>query len=470
MNKIVKNIISTYSSNVINKFMSFALLIIIARKFDVLVFGLVSFATVFIDYFSVLASLGIESIAIRNLSKNRSLRNAYYSNVLILRIVLSILALILIIVSALIIGYKDIKLWLILLYGVNMFLSAFNVNWIFSSHEKLELTAASRTINNIVMFGVLMMFLRYSTSILMLPIMQIFSTSITIVMEYIIYIRVFGRLKYIFKKKLFAGILRSSIPIGISTILIKICNNSSILFLSFMTSDLSVGLYNAAFRLIYMIQTIADLFFVTLYPTMSNLVNKIESFEKVCSIAIKIMAIVALPIFIGGLILADKIILHLYGTGYINSVLTFRLLLVYLLTSYIGGIFGYVIMIKRKESTLLKMVFINSVLNVLLNLILIPKYGIEGAAISTIVPTSALFFFWLREYRKVVNTRYYSLIKLPAIAAIIMGIFLYFINIPNLYVSILVGFLIYSITIYCFGELKVFLELKEIKFKAETIL
>src|SRR3989339_1580120 len=180
MNKIVKNIISTYSSNVINKFMSFALLIIIARKFDVLVFGLVSFATVFIDYFSVLASLGIESIAIRNLSKNRSLRNAYYSNVLILRIVLSILALILIIVSALIIGYKDIKLWLILLYGVNMFLSAFNVNWIFSSHEKLELTAASRTINNIVMFGVLMMFLRYSTSILMLPIMQIFSTSITI--------------------------------------------------------------------------------------------------------------------------------------------------------------------------------------------------------------------------------------------------------------------------------------------------
>ncbi len=87
--KIAKNTLVLLISQIINYVLAFFYMIYIARYLGAEGFGILSFALAFTGIFSILADLGLNTLTVREIARDTSLTSKYFSNTLIIKIILS---------------------------------------------------------------------------------------------------------------------------------------------------------------------------------------------------------------------------------------------------------------------------------------------------------------------------------------------------------------------------------------------
>ncbi|EKE05577.1 MAG: hypothetical protein ACD_19C00208G0001, partial [uncultured bacterium] len=97
------------------------------------------------------------------------------------------------------------------------------------------------------------------------------------------------------------------------------------------------------------------------------------------------MLIVVFPISVGIAVLAKDIVLYLYTPEFVNSILPLQILVGGLVFSFIGFPIGAFLNACDKQKTQTAIVGFAMVINIALNLLLIPNFGVVGAAISALV-------------------------------------------------------------------------------------
>jgi O-antigen/teichoic acid export membrane protein len=220
------------------------------------------------------------------------------------------------------------------------------------------------------------------------------------------------------------------------------------LILSAMQGEVVVGLYNASYRLITVLLFIQLIFSYTLYPVMSKQFNSSKealriSFEK----GLKILMMVALPIGIGTVLIADKVILLVYGKEFLGSVIALQILIWSTVLVFARTPYGVLLGASRRQLTYTKIIILAVILNIILNLLFIPLYSYVGAGIALIITDSIILVLSIIATRaefSIKTSTKIDLIKI-VIASVIMGISMnYFINL-NLFLVILLGSMIYII-------------------------
>ena len=109
------------------------------------------------------------------------------------------------------------------------------------------------------------------------------------------------------------------------------------------------------------------------------------------------MVFLALPLVIGGMTLTPKIIDFVYDLRYFPSILAFQILLIMAALSYICNPFAQALIVSNQQKRLFWITSSGAIINIGLNLILIPKYSLYGAAFTTVV-TLFLIFFLLYKF------------------------------------------------------------------------
>jgi O-antigen/teichoic acid export membrane protein len=179
-----------------------------------------------------------------------------------------------------------------------------------------------------------------------------------------------------------------------------ILGQTDVVMLGVMRGANEVGLYAVANRLAFLMTYVMTASNMILMPVMSRLYanGEKERLQKTLSRAIHISFFLALPV---GLILifSGKSILIVFGHGFTNAQPALAILAVgRLLDVSIGVGSGALVLIVAGAEKLVARIFLYaSIMNVIMNMVLIPKYGISGAAIASVV---ALF---LAEIVLVVN-------------------------------------------------------------------
>ena len=151
-------------------------------------------------------------------------------------------------------------------------------------------------------------------------------------------------------------------------------------------------------------------------------------------------------------VLSQDIILSLYTAEYTNSILPLQILLAGLVFSYMSFPIGAFLNACNRQSTQTLIVFIVMVVNIILNLILIPKIGVVGASISALVGNVCLTVFGYIILPRIVKISHWflfkSLVQIFA-SAVVMGIGVYFINqISHYTIAILTGVVIYPVMLF----------------------
>lgn len=185
--------------------------------------------------------------------------------------------------------------------------------------------------------------------------------------------------------------LAFSSPLLFSGIIGTVLGWSDTAFIGYFMSDTSVGFYNAALPTALLIMLPYQALKSLVLPSMSELANRNEDeeFSDTLKTVTRWTTILGFPAFIIMFLFSDQVLHILFGAEYRQASSALVILAAgYLFSSSIGHLDEAIKSISE-TSLLLKNSIANLALNIVLNIVLIPIYGIVGAAIAT--TTSIIF-------------------------------------------------------------------------------
>jgi O-antigen/teichoic acid export membrane protein len=190
-----------------------------------------------------------------------------------------------------------------------------------------------------------------------------------------------------FNKRLLGPIFSASWPFAMLAVFSTFMTNIDSIILGWYQTARDLGLFAAAFRPVAILYLLPGFLGSGLAPLFSQMAHheKHNSMKEVLGKVLALTIGLALPLTVGGIILAPSIISLLFGGDYVGSVTTFRTLLVTLLFVFPGTIISTAIYALNLQKTFIRASGLGAVMNIVLDLLLIPGFGILGSAVATVI-------------------------------------------------------------------------------------
>ena len=210
--------------------------------------------------------------------------------------------------------------------------------------------------------------------------------------------------------------------------------NLDSVMLGFLTTDADVGYYNAAVKIKNILVSIVTSLGTVLLPRSSYYVEKgmMDEFWKITKKAFSFVFLLSLPLMTYFILFAKEGIYFLSGEAYSGSIIPMQVIMPTLLFIGITNVLGIQILVPLgKEKIVLYSEITGAIVDIIINVILIPKYASTGAAIGT---TIAEFFVLLVQYIALKNEVAYFFKKFHY-GRVILGTFIG--TVASLWVKIL---------------------------------
>lgn len=210
---------------------------------------------------------------------------------------------------------------------------------------------------------------------------------------------------------------RFASPLYLSDFVYTTTRNLDILLLGFFMTSSDIGVYSIAFSLSALLSFPLSAINQIFPSIISDLYNKgdLDTVENLYQLSTRWIYIISFPIFLTLFIYAGEIITLIFGKEYLGGVTALRILLVSEIFNFGFGSVGFMLQMTDNQDWSFYTGFVSALTNLVLNIILIPKFGISGAAIATgvslvvnnslqyyVVYSKLGFILWNFDYVKLV--------------------------------------------------------------------
>lgn len=423
---IVKNFIWLSTGVTASKIVRSLMMIYAARILGVEQYGIFTYVLSFAAIFNIFSDIGLTGILTRDLTKN-SQKKEYLATSLCIKLVLIFVTIILVsFVSPI---FSNIESAINLMY-IAAFLLAFDsirnfLYAIYRSENRMQFEAILELITEILItiVGFYIIF-RISDEKLFLAGYAV-ASGIGMLLTMLFLRRSLVGVMRFFDKKLVPVILKSAWPFAFMGVFGVLMTNIDSVIIGSILSINDLGVYAAAQKpttLLYMIPTFL---YTSLLPFFSKFSVSDEKSKTQVLIRKSVTAslCVALPIVFCGIVVAEPLLNVVYGAEYSGAAVVFKILLLALLFVFPGTILSATLLADNKQNILLRSSVVGAVLNVSLDLILIPRFGIVGSAIATLIAQAGLnliFFIEIgRHYKTVTFSDSFKIIISSILVALI---------------------------------------------------
>lgn len=442
--RIAKNMGMSGISQIIVSIFSFILMIYIARYFGEAEFGVYSFAFSFSALFVVFADIGISQFIVRDIARNKKLTSEYLTNASLIKILLSFLTFGLFALVIELMNYPSNVVFIVYLFGIYTILSSFAELClsIFQAYEQMEYVAFLNTIEKIIIIslGLAVIFLEYSLT--ELAYVYILAGLFKVTLSFSLVFKKLSKPKQKINFTLCKKITVSSIPFGLNIIFGAFFFKIDTILLSFLQNDVAVGIYTAAYNpLLSFTYILTNIITSAIFPVMSRyFISSQELLGTFNKLSSKYMTIVGFPVLVGCFILADRFIELFYAGQFLDSIIVFRILAIFIPIRLLSTISGTLLTSINQQGIRTISVMIATVVNIVLNIILIPFLSYVGAGIATVLSEILLYtLFILFIYKYYSKIKFYQNFIKPIVASILMGIVLLIFNNINLLILIIIA-------------------------------
>jgi O-antigen/teichoic acid export membrane protein len=217
--------------------------------------------------------------------------------------------------------------------------------------------------------------------------------------------------------------LRCGFPFLLVGIAVRIYLRADTLLLAYLRTDVSVGVYNAAYKPMEALMFIPGALMGALFPLLSRTFGRdMGHFRAGCHTAIRLLSMIGLPLAVGTTLIAPQLIAWFYGPQYGRSVLYLRVLIWATALVFINSTLATSLNASGREKYGLTVVAIGVFVNIVGNVILIRFLDALGAAIMTVVTELLSTVLYLRFFRRFLfHLDIPSLIWRPTAASAFMG-------------------------------------------------
>lgn len=405
-NTVTKNTTYLTLGYIAQKILSFVYFVLVARFIGVEDLGKYTFALSFTTMFAVFVDFGLTNALIREVAKHWEKAGKYLSSIIGVKTFFSLIVYAVVVGAVNLMGYPPITKNLVYLSGIIMLLDSFTLTFwgIFRGSQNLKYEALGIIINQmiIVLVGVTILMLRLPLIFLMLPFLcgSFFNVLFSNIM-----IRKKLKLKFAFQidKKVLKTIFKIAVPFALIAIFSRVYGYIDQVMLSYLAGDKFLGWYSTAMKIPFALQFIPSAFAAAVFPAFSAyyVCDKIklkDSFDKV----MLLLTIIAIPISFGIFSIAPEAILLLFGAEYANSIIVLQIIVFSLIFVFLNFPLGSLLNGCDRQVINTKLVGATMILNIILNVFLIPKYTYVGASIAFLICHSLLFLAGLIVARKII--------------------------------------------------------------------
>lgn len=419
--------------------------------------GKVNFASSVVQYFTLLAALGISSHATREIAKIRDdyellcKKTAEFFRINFFSMIIAYSAFL--IALFFVPKFSEYRT-LLLILSVTIILNPFGMDWINNALEDFSYITLRTIFCQILSLVLLFTTVHSQEDYLKYAAINVISTAGANILNFL-HVRKFISYKYFFSR---LNIRQHLKPIfilfamSLATQVYSLVDNTMI---GFLKDDYNVGLYSAATKINKIVISVVTAGTGILLPRLSYYIKNVGfyKFKELAYKGLDIILLIAIPCVFGLYIASENVVLIFSGKTFYEAIPVMKIMCpIIILTSMSGFVGSQIFLTLNKEKFTLFSVITGTIVNITLNAILIPHYGAKGASIGTVCSESIVFLIELILLSKTMSllpilknfllyfsnsfimaipvfiiTRYVTNMYLNIICAILSGIIVYFI-------------------------------------------
>jgi O-antigen/teichoic acid export membrane protein len=369
----------------------------LARTLGVELFGEYSWIFAIFAYVSMLANFGFETYGTMEVAKVKSIE--IINAVIVLR---SIYAIVLLLIVLLLHLYFNVsRTSLLLLQSVSILLLPFSFQFAFRAIDQMQWVGWQRFIQSGVFLALVYLVIDHH-ALMKIPVLWFASLGISLIPLIVVMRKKFNYTFFIPQLNVIRTVFTGSASIGISSALILIYLNFDTILLGVFLDSYSVGIYSAAYKIYYAGYAILGLYYMAFLPTLSRV-----SAQSLGSISMytRLLMIIGLVSAVAGYIGAEPLIRILFGAEFLAAVPSLKILFAALGAACMNFAFMNPLQAIGKQKVFNVILLIRTLLFLIVCMLLIPPYGMEGAAVSTLLAEVLTVFLSYHEFSKVFNPK-----------------------------------------------------------------
>jgi O-antigen/teichoic acid export membrane protein len=405
MRRTVTGFVALAAATLAVQVIGFFVLAVLARRLGPDGLGSYNFAVNLVGYFAIPANFGVIALAVRELARDPDRARPVAGEVVALQTVLALLPYALLVALAPALAVDADSRRLIPIIGLAFLFEVWSLQWMLYASQRFVVAAVARLAGTVA-YAVLVLALisDQGDDVLTLGWIHIAGVVVTTVLALAAVLRAVGRPRFRFGLRGLVRRFRLGVPLGVASVMISVYYTADALMLGWLRDPATVGQYAVAYKLPFGILAFAALWGGVLFPHFSALAqrSRTELREQLGFFA-SISLVVSLPLLAGAIIVGPELVPQLFGAQYAPAGTPFVLLMGAAALVLFTVNLGTTAVAAGDERHYAIAVSLGAALNVVVNLLVIPPFGMIGAACATIAAEVAVFAYVAVRVRRLVG-------------------------------------------------------------------
>ena len=393
-----------YSSNaawlffekVFASFLSFWVGVYVTRYLGPRDFGILSYALSFVGMFSGIATLGLDSIVIRDLVQNEEENDELLGTAFLLKLAGALFVLITIVLLVAITSHESATNWAICFIALgSLFQSLYVIDFYFQSKVLSKYPVWVRCSSSIISSVFKVALICLQAPLIWFAFAVTFESMLMALGFVLMYTRHGLKVNWVFKKERALRLIRDSWPLILSGVAVAVYMRIDQVLIKNLLDAKAVGIYAVAVNLTEIWYFIPTIIMGSLFPAIINVrKNDHKLYLNGLQRLHDMFFIIAFAISILVSLCSGKIIGLLFGGNFMDAKLPLVIYIWATVFVFQGYIRGHFLILENEQRLGLWFRFLAILSNVALNLLLIPKYGIAGAAVAAVLSYSVPIYLF----------------------------------------------------------------------------
>jgi len=415
---LVKNVFSLGVVQIANYVFPFITVPIVSRIIGPDKFGVLSFASSFVTYFTILINFGFDLSATRAIAANRNNveeRNRIFNQVVLAKVLLFTVSIILFTIALFTVpqlrNEKEVAVFSFLLC-----LSwVITPNWLYQGMQELSRVAIFNLVTKVIFTVIILLVIKEKSDYVWQPLAISIAQIIVGIYSFMYALKRYDIRLSRSKLHPVLQLLWKERVIFFSMVVINLYTTTNVVLLGFLQTETQVGYYSAGYRLILIIQSLISIpLSQAMFPFIGSAFA--QSREKGLDVVKQMLPIVTVLTFSAAFILwliGPMVIMLLYGHKFEPSIMVFRILAFVPVVVGWSNLFGIQTMINLKmDKVFFRITAIGAVSSILLNFLFVTRFGFVGTAMSWVLTeifiVLCMYFVLSKQGINIIEKKYFS--------------------------------------------------------------
>jgi len=441
---------------ILARLLSFVVTVHLTRALLAEGFGAIAFATSVVLYAALIVDIGFDTLGPLEVARRRIPPLRLVGAVVTLRLTMTLAAFAALVLFAWLAPLSTTTRTVVLLYGLSLVANALDLNWFFLGSGLMRPAAFAEILTQGLQAAGAFLLINEPAHLVRMPLVFLASRLVTVVWLGALFVRRIGRFSLGFDVPLLRELLPVALPCAGSAAVGALMHNFDLVIVGLWLGNEPAGLYGAAYRVVWIPTLMATAYYTALRPALAR--ASVEGFAGVQPLlgrSNRLSASIGIGISVGGILVAEPLILFLFGPAYRQATRPLQILLGSFGVVAVSRLYRVLLVSFGHQALDLRIMGVGAALNVVLNLLLIGPAGLPGAAFATLASEATLLVLYLSATRRRVGRVPFAreLVK-PAVCSVLMGVVLIAARPLPILPAIGLGAAVYLLSLLAWGVIR----------------